>query len=190
MERTLRSLLALVAVTLAGIALQGCLAHGAKMDHQSYDRPTVGGGQGDERSVAEIRKTFDGLVEAANRRDAEALGRFFDAGVTVIDMGGRTVGWESYRAKVLPAQFDLVPAGAAAHSVSALAITAHGDMGWATYRFQMDASTKQGRQKVFGFGTAVFQREQGDWKVVALQTAGRPLREGETLDWAAIDGMK
>lgn len=154
-----------------------------------FKQPEVAHQKGDKKAIEGIKEAFSKIVEAASRLDMETLGKYYSDDLTVIDAGGRTMGWSAYQEKVLPMQKEMLvqdEAGAMVSgypSIDGLAITAPtGNTGWATYRFRMTANTEKGPTPIFGYGTIIFHRGRDGWKAHHIQTAARPLMEGEVLE--------
>jgi ketosteroid isomerase-like protein len=129
-------------------------------------------------STDEVRAVFDGIQDAANRQDAEALSQYFHEDVTITHSGITIQGWDAYREKVLEAQFATVADGIVdPYRIGDLSINVEGNMAFATYSFKLAGVAESGEnQNVAGRGTVVFRNGADGWKVVHTQSEGQPVR--------------
>ncbi|MGI9139942.1 MAG: YybH family protein [Gemmatimonadaceae bacterium] len=126
----------------------------------------------DEQAVA---RTIAALFAAAERNDLAALDTLY-AGerLTVVEGAGINRGWTDYRDHHLAPElremknFRYRPFEIESHVA--------GDMGWAIFRYALQADAGERKVDVVGRGTAVLERSGGRWIIRHTQTSSRARR--------------
>ena len=144
--------------------------------------PGVSYQQGSDKDVAEVKAVFDAILTAANTRDIATLDQYYDPNLTIIDSGGLTRGWQTYKDTWLDGQYAAVTSNTVPHAVDQLGISVQGAMSWVTYRFTTNAKTANGDKTFAGYGTVVLTWDSVDgWRAVHIQSSARELQPGETV---------
>ena len=172
--RPLLFALALVAASLAGAPpTHAQTAPAARAAARPPARPADTTGAGSV--VAAVRALF----AASERNDLDALGRLYDADVTVVEGAGLDRRWVEYRDHHLAPElrefedFRYRPFEIEAQVLGPNAA-------YATFRYALRATTPERPVDIVGRGTFVLRRVAGGaWRVVHSQTSGRARRDAD-----------
>ena len=119
----------------------------------------------DSRDRAAVQRVLTGYAASVQSGDYAAVEALFGPGLHILTGPLALHSWAEYRDQ------ELKPAaarfGGLRYTHSGIETTVRGDVAWSNFRWQM-AGTADTPPPVLGRATAVLERLDGQWKIVAL----------------------
>ena len=129
----------------------------------------------EQHEIVTLLERVSTLMESG---DLEALDEIYapGRGVHIIEGAGVNHGWIEYRDHHLAPELEAFENFSYRwHSIEARIV---GDLAYAAFQYDLDATTERGEVAVEGRGTAILERMNGAWKIVHTHTSGRTRRGG------------
>ena len=134
----------------------------------------AGGPLADHATVAE---TLQAYAEAVGSKDLERVGELVSEDLTVFEGTHVNRGWADYRDHHLAPEleeFEHIH-----YVIDDIESSSNGDLGWATFRYQLHIRIDGRDIAVNGIGTAVLVNDaEAGWRIRHLQTAAERRSDG------------
>ncbi len=125
--------------------------------------------------LAKIKTWLESYDAALNKKDLDALGKFYHPDVTIFEGGSVNNGWADYRDHHLAPELKELEGLAFSHSnIKPQLIGADGKTAYVTSEYSLKAKTKSGELDVIGLETLILVKgEDGAWKIRHSHTSSR-----------------
>ena len=123
--------------------------------------------------TAAVRRVVEALAQFSQAKNLSAVDTLYapGRGVHIIEGAGINHGWEDYRDHHLKPELEELQNFQ--YRYYAIEPVVHGDVAWASFRYELAADTPRGHVESEGRGTAVLEKRAGRWVIVHLHTSGR-----------------
>lgn len=160
--------LAMLVALSAVPAVAGAQGHAHPAPTPAAERPVPA-------RAADVAEAVRALFAAAERNDLAALDSLYAGdSLTIVEGAGINRGWADYRdLHLAPEMKEMKNFRYRPFEIEA---RASGNLGWATFRYALQADVNGKPVDVVGRGTAILERRGQRWVVRHTQTAGRPRR--------------
>ncbi|PHS21918.1 MAG: hypothetical protein COA85_12250 [Robiginitomaculum sp.] len=115
-----------------------------------------------------------GYGEAIANKNLVEMGKYVAAGgdeFTIFEGSGANTGWEDYRDHHLAPEFANLDLTFHRYEYKNIKTHSEGNMAFSTFSIEMDYTYKGENKKRTRRGTAIFERQNGKWKIIHLQTS-------------------
>ncbi len=176
-----------IAISLSIIGCQSTPAVGGSESRKASSLKSAGM-ESNRKKEAAIREVLNRVVLEVNQQVAEkreplasVMNRYFHKDATFVGPGGFTRGLGKYQdsgqAKVQEESIKRAVIDEPTYKILILDVTTSGDVGWATYNYNLDTEVEGKPTTIFGYGTVIMGNTNGEWQIMHTQSSGRPLKD-------------
>jgi ketosteroid isomerase-like protein len=119
----------------------------------------------DNQDRAAVQRVITGYATNVQSGNFAAIEATFGPGIHILTGSSALHSWAEYRDQAL--QPEIVRFTGLRYTHSGIETTVRGNVAWSNFRWQM-AGTSENPPPVLGRGTAILEKLDGQWKIVAL----------------------